>query len=153
LITIAFSRRRLIEGLCHQYARIVWSLVIIIPCLLGTAGMTPALAWGGMIQAGPARGMGHGVVWGGPRLPRQGHSRYGVPGRSWPSGPYTSADVPAFQDETPVSPEVIVLTSSPPFGAPPAMPPAQMDFGYVPGCRAIPNGYHCDPQPHEGQAN
>ncbi len=134
-----------------MYGRIFWSLAIAIQCLLWTGGITPAVAWGGASQLGQARGMGHGGVWG--DLPRQGQSRYDVPCEAWPSGRYLGAMAPAIQDETLAQPEVIILTSSPQVGAPPAMPAAQMDFGYVRGCRAIPNGYHCDPSPHEDQPN
>ena len=134
-----------------MYERLFWSLVIIIPCLLGTGGITPAWAWGGGRQVGAAQGLGHIGAWGSRGLPYHGQSRYGVPGAGRPYGLYIGATVPAFQDETPVHPQVIVLSNSPQPG--PAAPQAQMDFGYVPGCRAIPNGYHCDPARHEGQPN
>ena len=158
--------------------RMFWSLAIAIQCLLWTGGITPAIARGGAGQVVGARVMGHGGVWGNPRLPYDGQLRYrmdynkwqygyydnwpyrsynqwqyGGAGGVWPSGPYTSADFPAIQDQTPVSPEVIILSNSPQVGFPPSPPPPAipMDFGYVPGCRAIPNGYHCDPVRPVGQ--
>jgi hypothetical protein len=53
----------------------------------------------------------------------------------------------------PSEPQVIVISSSnhaqgrtaPPPGDPP-------DYSYVPGCHAIPNGYHCDAPGHEAPA-
>lgn len=153
-----------------MYARLFWSLVIAIQCLSWTGGTAPALARGVAGQMGEAPGLGHAGVWGNSRLSYHGQSRYRLfygqsryrlysgqwqhrgPGGVRPSWPY-GAFVPAIQDQTPVSPEVIILTNAPRVGLPPPTSPAAMDFGYIPGCRAIPNGYHCDPARHEGQPN
>lgn len=70
----------------------------------------------------------------------------------WPVGlwPYGSTWYPApletsaGGDDMPANPQVIVvsglITNAPERTA----PQAPADYSYVPGCHAIPNGYHCD---------
>ena len=127
-----------------MHARMFWSLAMIIASLAATGGTTPAWAWGG--GRAEARGAGHAGVCGDRQPCREGPSGYGGPGSVWP---YLGATEPATA--TPVAPEVVVVGGAPQAGGVPA--PAAMDFGYVPGCRAIPNGYHCDPPRRGGQAN
>jgi hypothetical protein len=53
-------------------------------------------------------------------------------------------DTPPIQSAVPATPPVIVMSGLPngvPERRAPETPP---DYGYVAGCRAIPNGYHCD---------
>lgn len=65
----------------------------------------------------------------------------------WPYGAYFDglpADDYSSGADISGGPEVFVLppTTSPPQGIAEPVPP--LDFSYVPGCRPIPNGYHCD---------
>jgi hypothetical protein len=67
----------------------------------------------------------------------------------WPDGVLTSQyDVPPVQEVPQATPEVIIVggtvggTGPAPSDDPASRTPP--DYSYVPGCRAIPNGYHCD---------
>jgi hypothetical protein len=66
---------------------------------------------------------------------------------SWPTG-----TTPVAAGQGPSDPSVIVISSVPnlaPVQTPPQAPP---DYSYVPGCHAVPNGYHCDVHPNAGAA-
>jgi hypothetical protein len=68
----------------------------------------------------------------------------------WPYSSLTDAtplDVPPGQNEAPSSPSVIVMSGLPNGVPDRAVPETPPDYGYIAGCRAIPNGYHCD-TPH-----
>jgi hypothetical protein len=155
--------------------RVFWlPMIAAILGLLGTGSMSPALARGGGGGSGigisrfpagfPARvspvfrsgriGIprivaGHGGI-------RSNAFRRGTPffnqglAGIWPY-PWWPTDTTPAQVGTagaPSEPQVIVISGSnyapgriaPPPGDPP-------DYGYVPGCHAIPNGYHCDAAP------
>jgi hypothetical protein len=58
---------------------------------------------------------------------------------SWPDTGQVVTYAPP--PEEPVQPEVIVLQSD---SNGPKVAEAAPDYGYVAGCHAIPNGYHCD---------
>ena len=143
-----------------MYKRIIWPLAIVIPCFFGMGGITPAWAWGGGGPAGQTHGGGDAGGLGGHQNPRQcqsqygqwsygrsryGRSQYGMSNGAWPYGPYIGATESMVPDGAPVQPQVVVLTNAPQPAPAPATAPVPMDLGYVPGCRAIPNGYHCDP--------
>lgn len=64
-------------------------------------------------------------------------SDYGFSGPSWPGG----AQVVVAPPPAPALPQIIVIR---PATAGSAMSEAKLDYSYVPGCHAIPNGYHCD---------
>ena len=69
-----------------------------------------------------------------------------LPGTFLPYGAYfdgSSGDDYPDASESPAGPEVILVPS--PSSPPPAMPEPPLDLSYVPGCRPIPNGHHCDP--------
>ena len=63
----------------------------------------------------------------------------------WPFGWYTGVGAPVEQT-TPLAPapQVIILSNNQPLPRTTAEPSVPPDFEYVPGCRAIPNGYRCD---------
>jgi hypothetical protein len=70
-------------------------------------------------------------------------------GALWPYRPYSDglpSDDYSTDTEAPAAPEVLVnpWASNPVPKAGGPEPP--QDFSYVPGCHAIPNGYHCDGQ-------
>ena len=74
---------------------------------------------------------------------RQFHHR--PRGMTLPYGIYfdgSSGDGGPDASDASVSPEVILLPS--PGTPPPATSEPPLDLSYVPGCRPIPNGYHCD---------
>ena len=57
----------------------------------------------------------------------------------WPGDSQIAEYLPA--PEPPSEPQVIIIHANN-SGAP--MADAAPDYGYIPGCHAIPNGYHCD---------
>jgi hypothetical protein len=64
----------------------------------------------------------------------------------WPYAPIDgipSIETPAG-DTGAEAPNVIVVERAPMAGAGPSGAEPLPDYGYVPGCRAIPNGYACD---------
>jgi hypothetical protein len=71
----------------------------------------------------------------------------GWPIAGWPSWPFLDSapiQVPSVASDAPSNPVVIVmsgLSDRAPERATPETPP---DYGYIAGCHAIPNGYHCD---------
>jgi hypothetical protein len=83
---------------------------------------------------------------------RRLHSLTGFPiGGIWPGfwWPNTQVvEVPAAVEETAqpqMQPQIIIIRSDTAAHTVPEPPP---DFGYVSGCHAIPNGYHCDTSAH-----
>jgi len=86
----------------------------------GTPRRRSGLAnWGGPVVAG----------WSGPS--------------DWGTGGYYGYANPPVQQAPPPEPEVIVIREDSQGRMATAEAPA--DFSYVKGCRAIANGYHCDP--------
>ena len=156
--------------------RVFWlPMIAVILGLLGTGSMAPAFARGG----GGAHGIGiarfparvspifrsgrigiPGVIGGLGGFQNNGF-RGGTARRNpglagiWPIIPRWPIDTTQAQVGTaiPSEPQVIVISSSnyaqgriaPAPGDPP-------DYSYVPGCHAIPNGYHCDAPRHEAPA-
>jgi hypothetical protein len=156
--------------------RVFWlPMIAVILGLLGTGIMSPAFARGG---GGGAHGIGiarfparvspifrsgrigiPGPIGGFGGI-QNNVFRGGAAGRNsglagfWPY-PWWPIDTTQAQVGTaaPSEPQVIVISSSnyaqgriaPAPGDPP-------DFSYVPGCHAIPNGYHCDAPRHEAPA-
>ena len=79
-----------------------------------------------------------------------GNAFGGWPFGGWPLLDTAPLQVPSVANETPSAPVVIVmsgLSDGAPERARPETPP---DYGYVAGCHAIPNGYHCDIPHNEG---
>ena len=73
------------------------------------------------------------------------HARFGPGGTllGLPFSPFVDTAPIQSPAAEPVRPEVIVMpVPTAPHQAPPQ---ASLDFSYVAGCHAIPNGYHCDP--------
>ena len=62
------------------------------------------------------------------------------PGFGWPDATQAVA-APAIDATAQPQPEVIIMHSDTAAHTASEPPP---DFGYIPGCHAIPNGYHCD---------
>jgi hypothetical protein len=81
---------------------------------------------------------------------RSDDDRRGTAILGWPYYP-TFEEIPVTANDVPSQPQVIVVSggagAAPSRGAPDAGP----DYSFVAGCRAIPNGYHCDP-PRQGAA-
>jgi hypothetical protein len=68
----------------------------------------------------------------------------------WPYSSFTDTtplDVPQNQSEVPASTPIIVMSGLPNGVPDRTVPETPPDYGYIAGCRAIPNGYHCD-TPH-----
>lgn len=136
--------------------RVIWIVAIAAAGLLGT-GQGPALARGShaahVASSGGARSSyGHsrgkpGIDFG--RINRGGQRRdelrNGVPIVGWPYLP-AFEEIPVGGSDVPAQPQVIVVSGGP-GGSPPHA--AANDYGFVAGCRAIPNGYHCEPPHHE----
>ena len=88
------------------------------------------------------------------RFRRHALFQNGLPITFWPYSSFTDAtpaDVPPIQSEVAPSTPVIVMSGLPNGLPEPQAPETPPDFDYVAGCRAIPNGYHCD-SPHNGAA-
>jgi hypothetical protein len=64
---------------------------------------------------------------------------------SWPMD-----DTPVTVGGSPSSPSVIVISGVPNSAAERTVPQTPPDYSYVAGCRAVPNGYHCDVSPQAG---
>jgi hypothetical protein len=78
--------------------------------------------------------------------PLSGWPYYSWPGYySWPMD-----TTPATVDGGPASPSVIVISAVPDRGPERTVPQTPADYSYVPGCHAVPNGYHCDVSPNAG---
>ncbi len=162
------------DGAMSERSR--WLSVIVISGLIATGLATPALARDGVNTFGVA-GFPSGLVVHAPRpfmrnsivtphivarsadvqndvrFRRHTRLQNGLP-IIWPYASFTDAtplDVPPSQNEGPSSPSVIVMSSLPNGVPDRVVPETPPDYGYVAGCRPIPNGYHCD-APHNGTA-
>lgn len=139
--------------------------VIAVVCLLGAGDISTASArsvQGAVFRPAPAaRGLiltpGRGVA--SPRIastrPHDGISRRGEFGRGlpvlgWPYFPAFDA-YPLSDSSAAPQPQVIVVSGG--AGGAAADPRPQADYSFVAGCRAIPNGYHCDPPQHDDTAH
>jgi hypothetical protein len=147
---------------------VLWPAVIAIVSLLGTAGITPALGRGGhqgaslaglpatvsahvsrtpiRSHAGTPRFAGHNAFQSdrfGRRVALQNRESLLI----WP---YSSTDgvtpieVPVAGSEVSSDPQVIIIPGPASSAPEQTTPEAPTDYSYVPGCHAIPNGYHCD---------
>jgi hypothetical protein len=156
-----------------MYKRTIWSLAIAISCFLGAGGIAPAWARGGINGSGAAgvpmrfsAPVREAPLFNRPVVARHGgfvprhnglradlrlrdHARLrnGEPVVVWPYAPYfdtTPIEAPPVADETPVGPQVIILSNLPGGTHEPTVAQTLPDYGYVAGCHAIPNGYHCE---------
>jgi hypothetical protein len=144
-----------------------WILAIAVSGFLGAGHLAPALSWDGANRSGtagvrsafpvrvpqaPMRNGGtiprtfarHIGVHDGLRFRR--HAQFPV-GSSIVILPYLQgvetipmAAPPKVASDGPTKPIVIVMSNPPER----TVPDAPRDYSYVSGCRAIPNGYHCD---------
>jgi hypothetical protein len=136
--------------------------------LLVVGSASPVLAWDGFNHANAgfgARpsavhrpllasdhmiGRHHLQISNSQRAERDRHKQASVATTVWPFTPFvdtSAAQLVPIDNQPPAEPQVIIVSNAqqPQSDRPRSdMPP---DFGYVPGCRAIPNGYHCD-NPH-----
>jgi hypothetical protein len=79
---------------------------------------------------------------------------------SWPIGvwPYWWPDswpmdtTPVAVGQSPSDPTVIVISGVPNLPPVQTAPQTPADYSYVPGCRPVPNGYHCDVHSSAGAA-
>jgi hypothetical protein len=83
------------------------------------------------------------------RFRRPAQSQLGsLPATLWPYAPYyidsTPTEASPSVSETLPEPQIIILSDASHARPERATPETRPDFGYVAGCRAIPNGYHCD---------
>jgi hypothetical protein len=81
------------------------------------------------------------------RLRRHALFQNGRPITIWPYSSFdgtTPIGIPPMQSELAPIPPVIVMSGLPNGVPEPQAPETPPDYGYVAGCRAIPNGYHCD---------
>jgi hypothetical protein len=149
-----------------------WVFVIAVLSLLGASVVAPALARGG-VNTGMV-GFRSGFAMHTARPPTRSHVvmrtsspairmfknelrfrrtqlQNGLPITIWPYSPYTDTapmDVPLTQSEVLPSPPVILMSGLSSGGLDRTGPETRPDFSYVAGCRAIPNGYHCN-TPHK----
>ena len=147
-----------------------WFAVVGLLSLLGTGVVIPALARDGVNTFGaagfpssfaihtarpfmrnsnvmPHIGARNFDVQNDLHFRRHAQLHNGLPITIWPYSSFTDTtpmDVPPTQSELAPIPPVIVMSGLPNGVQAPEPPP---DYGYVAGCRAIPNGYHCD-TPH-----
>jgi hypothetical protein len=85
------------------------------------------------------------------RFDRDGQLLKGSPIVIWPSWPFfdtTPIQVPQVASDAPSNPVVIVMSGLSDRAPERAIPETPPDYGYVAGCHAIPNGYHCDVPPN-----
>jgi len=156
-----------------------WLPVIVVLSLIGAGVAAPALTRNGVNTFG-VPGFSLGFVMRAPRpfmrnsivtprvagrnadvqndLRSRRHTRLqnGLP-IVWPYSAFMDAtpmtmDVLPSESEIPSSPSVIVMSSLPNGVPDRAVPETPPDYGYIAGCRSIPNGYHCD-TPHNGTAS
>jgi hypothetical protein len=84
------------------------------------------------------------------RFRRHAQLQNGLPITIWPDSSFvgtTPTDISPIQSELAPIPPVIVMSGLPNGVPEPQARETPPDYGYVAGCRAIPNGYHCD-TPH-----
>jgi len=105
----------------------------------------------GFHRAGPIarfhgpRGLGKRVFGAEMRRHRHRAAVLGYPPGAWLGWPYAWWPSPTVMPEPEppvVHPEVIIIKAD---GRGQVLPENPPDDSYVPGCHAIPNGYHCDP--------
>jgi hypothetical protein len=148
-----------------------WLPAIIILSLIAIGLATPALARDGINMFGvagfPSRFVVHAArpimrnsvvtphmtahadVQNDLRFRRHTPLQNGSPITLWPYSSFTDAtplDVPSSQNESPSSPSIIVMSGLPNGMPDRAVPETPADYGYIAGCRAVPNGYHSDTQ-------
>jgi hypothetical protein len=113
----------------------------------------------------------HGIIVGGTRLVNgrfattsrfaTNRNGLGVVGRDgsgngaavigWPYYPAFEA-IPVGPTEVSTQPQVIVISGDPGVTPTRTAPDTRLDYSFVAGCHAIPNGYHCDPPRSEAPA-
>ena len=148
--------------------RVLWFPKIAMLCLLGITPILPAFGRGGTagfsstpsIRLG-ARHVGPPIRSGtivprtidhhdGMRAYRQAYNRRRGIDSLIALWPYSSFFWPTPFDASPVEsefspdPYVIVIHGQPHESSSPATSAKLLNYGYVTGCYAIPNGYHCD---------
>jgi hypothetical protein len=158
--------------------RIRWFPVVAILSLLGTGVAAPALARdGGNIFGMAGFPSGFAMHTARPfvrnsvvtphiaarnfdfhsdhRLRRNALLQNGLPIAIWPYQSFTDTTpmdiVAPIQSEVAPSPPIIVISGLPNGVPDRTVPETPPDYGYIAGCRAIPNGYHCD-APHNAAA-
>lgn len=140
--------------------RRLWPGLLIALLLLSMMQMHPASARGGgghgsVVGSGCRAGVatqGHGppsssrhstarkgTVFLRPR--HTARSYYGYPGWAWTDAPSVDAAAPQLEV---TGPHVIIVGQSSPAPTDRIASAPPLDYSYVPGCRPIPNGYHCD---------
>jgi hypothetical protein len=139
----------------------VWTIAILI--ILGTGNTAFASAWHGVnrfevagisstfpvhppqtAKRGRIRTVAHHIaVQKRSRFVRDARSLRASPISIWPF----SLPLFMFPIAIPTSPIVVVLSEFPRNASGPTISETLLDYDYVPGCRAIRNGYHCD-SPH-----
>jgi hypothetical protein len=106
------------------------------------------------VQSGFPLGIQNGFPFGaqnGFRFDRNAQLWGGWPidsGPSWPFFDTAPMQVPSVVSDAPSNPVVVVMSGVSDRAPERATPEAPPDYGYVAGCHAIPNGYHCD-TPHK----
>src|ERR1700683_1839477 len=150
-----------------------WAFVVAVLGFLGTSVVAPALARGGVNTGMVGFRSGFAMhtarpsmrsrvvirrvfardadVQNGLRFRRRTQLQNGLPITIWPYSPYTDSaptDVPLTQSEVPPSPPVLLMSVLSNGGPDRPGPETPADFRYVAGCRAIPNGYHCNTSPN-----
>ncbi len=159
---------------CAMSRRPPWFLAIAILSLLGTA---PVLARDGADRVGmaglPSASSVHvprarlrsafvmspaialsSRVQDGLRFRPPARFPSGLPIAIWPYSPpieMTPTEMPLDENELSTTPQVIVMSGWSDRAPECSAPGAPQDYGYVAGCRAILNGYHCD-VPHNEAA-
>jgi hypothetical protein len=153
--------------------RAYWVFVIAVLSFLGASVVAPALARGGVNtgMVGFRSGFaihtarpsmrsrvvirhifaGHADIQNDLRFRRRTQTQSGLPITIWPYSPFTDTahmDVPLTQSEVPASSPVILMSGLSNDGPDRTGPETPLDFSYVAGCHAIPNGYHCN-TPHK----
>lgn len=160
---------------CVMSERSRWFPLITILSLLATGVLAPAVARDSVNTFGMARFPStfsthmarapirantvtpralarHVAIWHDLHIHRHTQLRNGLPVVTWPYSSSVAAipmDVPPVQNEGPSNPQVIVMSQLPNRALEQTAPETPPDYGYIAGCRAIPNGYHCD-IPHYG---
>jgi hypothetical protein len=120
----------------------------------------PAWAWRGASAAGGQAftARSSGPEWqAGIRSGRSGYGQYGFGHNrfrsqgngysgSYPWYPWDFGPPDSWSPAEPSRPEVIVLSNPQPPAADPQVLHPSAEPGYIPGCHAILNGFHCDPR-------
>lgn len=146
--------------------RLAWILMVLALCLIGFSGVSPVLARQGFgtvempaVRRSPPANFAkptmrqrsvphHQGMAIGHNFRFHGHprSQQSVPVLIWPYYPYFESYSPATSatdTEPSPEPQIIVMPNNPQPQRT-AGQESHLDFSYVGGCNAIPNGYHCD---------